>query len=94
MNCCGKCTFPMKELTDFVYQCTNCQLIIDEQRHVCIFKVGPYHITLFDTFGIDTMSLHKTQIMKGLQSIYLSDELPLDVDEDRLNYIWKMYKEN
>jgi len=93
MLTCRRCQLPVEEMTSMVYQCKQCNIIIDEHRGVCIFKVGPYHITLFDDYGFD-FAMHRTQIMKGLQNVYLTQELPITITERQLDKIWKMHKEN
>lgn len=90
---CDRCTGHMKEITDFVYQCEVCRFLVDDWRHLCIFKVGPYYVTLFDDFGLHT-TMHRSQITKGMKQVFLFQELPIDIDESKLNEIWKHHQEN
>jgi len=93
MLTCRRCQLIVEETASMVYQCKQCNILIDEHRGVCIFKVGPYHITLFDDHGFD-IAMYRTQIMKGLSSIYLNQELPIEIQESELDKIWKHHKEN
>jgi rubredoxin len=72
------------------YQCPLCQFIYDELKGKCYFKVGPYSITMIDL--PDDLIVVRCIIRKGLQQLSLSNELPLNVNEENLNKIWKENK--